>query len=97
MTIYTIEQKMSNTGSIHDLASDNYDRDIRFPAGHKYAVVLAASYGGKGYTTHYTAEAAAKESRQQSKWSHSIIDLCGNDYRLEYTFEGWIAIQNLDR
>ena len=94
MTIYTIEQKMSNSGSIHDLASDNYDREIRFPAGHKYAVVLAASYGGKGYTTHRTPEAAAKESRYQSTWSHSVIDQSGNYYRLEYTSQGWTLSAN---
>jgi len=33
MTIYTINQKTSGTGSIHDLASDLMDRDIKFPAG----------------------------------------------------------------
>ena len=94
MTIYTIEQKMSNSGSIHDLASSNEDRSIRFPAGHNYAVVLASSYGGKGYTTHKTPEAAAKESRRQSEWSHSVIDSSGNYYRVEYTGLGWTLLQN---
>lgn len=28
--IYTIQQKKSGTGSIHDLASDMFDRDIVF-------------------------------------------------------------------
>jgi len=52
---YTIPQKMSGTGSIHDLASEHWDRVI---AGRgKYAVVLASFYGGKGYTTHETAAA----------------------------------------
>ena len=54
MTTHIIPQKMSNTGSIHDIASDNFDRDIKFPAGAKYAVVLASYYGGKGYTMHKT-------------------------------------------
>ena len=77
---YTIEQKMSGTGSIHDLASDQFDRVIVFAPGCKYAVVLAAYYGGKGYTTHSTAEAAIRESRRQSEFSHEIIDTTGSLY-----------------
>jgi hypothetical protein len=34
MTIYTIAQKCSGTGRIHDITSDTHDRNIRFPAGH---------------------------------------------------------------
>ena len=94
MTIYTIGQKMSNSGSIYDLASSNEDRNIRFPAGHNYAIVLASSYGGKGYTTHRTSEAAAKESRRQSEWSHSVIDSSGNYYRVEQACNGWGLIRN---
>lgn len=80
MTTFTIPQKMSNSGSIHDIASDCFDRDIVFAPGCKYAVVLASYYGGRGYTTHKTAAAAAAESHKQRKYSHTIIDTEGNEY-----------------
>lgn len=85
---YTIPQKMSCSGSIHDLASDMYDRDIAFAPGYKYAVVLAAYYGGKGYTTHRTAEAAARASLRNEKYSHAVIDAEGNGYSVEHTWDG---------
>ena len=69
--------KMSGTGTIHDLESDKFDREIKFPKGHKYAVVLAAYYGGKGYTTHRTLDAAERESKKQSNYSRAIIDSDG--------------------
>ena len=74
---------MSNTGSIHDIASDMYDREIEFGDSERYAVVLAAYYvsnGGTGYTTHKTAEAAARASRAVADYSHCIIDSNGNTY-----------------
>lgn len=77
MTTYIIPQKMSNTGSIHDLASDLFDRDIVFGAGCKYAVVLAAYYGGKGYSTHRTEAAAIAASKRDKEYSHEIIDTTG--------------------
>ena len=80
MKTYTIEQKMSNTGSIHDIASDLFDRDIKFPAGSKYAVVLSSYYGGKGYTTHKTETAACAQSQRVNDYSHQIIDINGNTY-----------------
>lgn len=79
-TTYTIEQKMSGTGSIHDLASDMFDRDIVFPAGCKFAVVIAAYYGGRGYTTHKTEQAAIKAARKVKDYSHRIIDTDGAEY-----------------
>ncbi len=83
MQTHTIPQKMSGTGSIHDLASEHYDRDIKFPEGAIYAVVLADYYGGRGYTTHKTAGAAIKSSKssnQHNDYSHAIIDIDGNSY-----------------
>ena len=80
MTTYTIPQKSSNSGSIHDIASDMFDRDIVFAPGCKFAVVLASYYGGKGYTTHKTEEAAIASSKKQSDYSHAIIDADGNEY-----------------
>jgi hypothetical protein len=62
------------------MTSDIYDRDIIFAHGCKYAVVLASYYGGKGYTTHKTAAAAAAASHKQHTYSHTIIDDQGNEY-----------------
>lgn len=81
---YTIKRKMSNTGSIYDLASSNWDREI--VGRGKYAVVLAAYYGGKGYTTHLTAKAAVHESKQQAEYGHKIIDE-----------EGYVMVEDGDR
>lgn len=78
MRTYTIEGKMSNTGTCHDLASDNFDRDIKFPKDAIFAVVLAAYYGGKGYTTHKTEGAALTQSNRIKDYSHQIIDDKGN-------------------
>lgn len=78
MKIYTIKEKMSGTGNIHDIASEHYDREIKFRKGAKYAVVLA-SYYGDHYTTHKTAEAAARMS-SRTQDSHQIIDSHGNTY-----------------
>jgi len=77
---YTIPAKMSGTGSIHDLASDSHDREIKFNEGCKYAVVCSAYYGGKGYTTHKTEAAACKASRALGDYSHQIIDAVGKRY-----------------
>ena len=76
MITYTIPRKMSNTGSIHDLASEHYDRVIMFPRGCKYAVVLSGFYGSN-YTVHRTEAAAIKESRRVRAHSHKIIDTSG--------------------
>lgn len=81
---YTIPEKMSNTGSIHDLASDTHDREIKFRKDCKYAVVCAAYYGGKGYTTHKTDAAACKASLALGDYSHQIIDANGNRYMANY-------------
>ncbi|MBF0108712.1 MAG: hypothetical protein HQL76_06015 [Magnetococcales bacterium] len=81
MSVYVIEQKMSGTGSIHDIASDMFDREIVFASGCKYAVVEASYYGGKGYTTHRTAVAAIAASRKNQN-SHVIIDNDGVEYTI---------------
>ena len=80
MKTITINAKMSNTGTIHDLASDKADRVIQFRGQTRYAVVLAAYYGGRGYTAHATEAAAAAESHRRSDYSHRVIDCEGNQY-----------------
>lgn len=84
MRTVTIKSKMSNSGSIYDLASEHYDRVIKFRSPTRYAVVKAAYYGGRGYTTHATEEAAATESHRRRDYSHVIIDCMGNKYTQEY-------------
>lgn len=80
MKSHIIKRKMSGTGSIHGLASDLYDREIKFRKGTKYAVVLSSYYGNL-YTTHKTAKAAAQKSLRV-KQSHVIIDSDGNHYNI---------------
>ena len=82
MKILTIKQKMGGTGSIHDLASALEDREIKFPEGSKFAVVTASFYGGKGYTTHRTEGAAIRESKRMSEYSHEILDVHGDAWRI---------------
>lgn len=84
---HTIEKKPSGTGTIYDLASDLEDRVISGPG--KYAVVLAAYYGGKGYTTHKTEKAAIKKSQELSRYEihHAIIDGNGNRYAVRRDFD----------
>ena len=86
-TTYIIPAKQSGTGSIHDIASEHGDREIRFGAGCKYAVVCASYYGGKGYTTHRTELAAASASKALGDYSHQIIDADGIDYVAAYGTE----------
>ena len=80
MKTYTIPQKGSNTGTIHDIAAECFNRDIDFPTGSIYAVVCASYYGGKGYTTHRTEQAAIKASKALGDYSHQIIDSDGDTY-----------------
>ena len=83
MKTLTIPKKMSNSGSVYDIASDLFDREIIFAPGCKYAVVISSYYGGKGYTTHRTPEAAIRASRGYWRgYSHTILDIDGNLYQI---------------
>jgi hypothetical protein len=79
---YTIPAKMSGTGSIHDIASEHFDRDIVFAPGCEWAVVCASYYGGKGYTTHRTEEATIKAAHDLGDYSYQIIDTDGSVYAI---------------
>jgi hypothetical protein len=78
-----IPQKQSNTGSIHDIASQDYDREIKFPKGARFAVVLSSYYGGKGYTTHATEQATIQADKRQSEYSRQIIGVDGWIYDVD--------------
>ena len=82
MKKYTIKQKMSNSGSIRDIESDQFDRVIEFRGASKYAVVLASYYGGRGYTTHATEESTCQQAHKLSKQDccFRIIDADGVEY-----------------
>ena len=83
MIKYIIKQKMSGTGTIHDIASEHYERVIKFPQGSQYAVVLAAYYGGKGYTTHKTECTTIAQVKKIDEFSREIIDHIGNRYEYD--------------
>ena len=74
-----LPQKQSNSGSIHDLSSEHYEREIKFAAGAVYAVVPASYYGFDG-TSHKTAEATIKARKKMGNYSCQIIDRDGNYY-----------------
>lgn len=74
MMLVFIPRKQGGSGSIRDLASDHYDRVIKFRKDCLFAVVEAAHFGG--YTTHRSAEAAISASIK-SDCSHAIIDRDG--------------------
>lgn len=78
-----IPQKMNGTGTIHDIASQHYDREIKFPKGAKFAVVLA-SYYGDHYSTHKTEGATIQADRRQSEFSRQIIGVDGYMYEVGY-------------
>ena len=80
---YIIAAKMSGTGTIHDIASDTHDRVIKFAPECQYAVVLAAYFGGKGYTTHKTEQATIAAAKKHLGYSYQIIDAEGNRYAIQ--------------
>lgn len=84
MTTKIIPQRMSGTGNIHSISSEHYDREIAFAPGCQYAVILAAYYGGKGYTTHKTPRAAIAASKKVSGYSHIIVDTDGYRYEPDW-------------
>lgn len=93
MQIVTIPQKMSGTGTIHDIASQHYDREIKFPKGAKYAVVLADYYGGKGYTTHQSESATIQADKRNREYSRQIIGVDGWVYYVDMSasYDGELA------
>lgn len=79
-----IPQKMSNSGTIHDLASDQYDREIEM-TGYTHAVV-APSYYGLTPTRHRSANGAirgAKALMQDDYQGVRVIDAKGDLYEVD--------------
>ena len=76
-----IEQKMSGTGTIYDLASEHYERKIKMGAAYNYAVVLPAYYNTRP-SRHKTESAAIKAYGRYSKSNYAgvtILDRDGNE------------------
>ena len=73
-TTITIKQKMSGTGTIHDINSDTHDRAIKFLDGRNYAVVMAAYCAGSGYVTFYEEKDLIDAVRGLSDYAYTIID-----------------------
>ena len=69
--------------SIHSIRNQQYEREIRFYGENQYALVLAAYYGGKGYTTHNSIEQLAKIAKKNKGYSFDIIDREGNRYDIQ--------------
>lgn len=85
MKTVIIKKKMSNTGTIYDLESDQYDREIKFRKGTKYAVVFPAYFGHNLYKIFESEEAAIKHATREQRDGYypSIIDDEGNTYSIE--------------
>lgn len=84
-----IPQKMSGTGTIHDLANQHFDRQIVFGDNDQYAIVLAAYYGnGDLYYTAASKEDALRIHEAKREFSHGIIDRNGNAISLDALYNG---------
>lgn len=90
----TLTLPQAQSPSIHSINSQHFERNIYFSKGCFYAVVLASYYGGKGYTTHQSAEAAAKMAHKLDKedYSYAIIDSEGNKYFKNYDNSGDVIL-----
>jgi hypothetical protein len=73
-----IEQKMSGTGTIYDLASEHYDRKIRVGSAYNYAVVLPAYYNAAP-TRHKTEEAAIRAYNRLKQMNYAGIAILSRD------------------
>ena len=75
-----IKQKQSGTGSIHDLASEHYDRVIVMKPNTKYIVILPA-YFGDLYSVHAMRMAAirAYQSLKLGGYPPTILSRDGDE------------------
>ena len=85
MTTVIIPQKMSGTGTIHDIASQHHDRVIEFEDGNEYAVVLADYYGHAPYMADSEIEALGL-LQEYADYSKVLIDRNG-----KYIDQDWFC------
>jgi len=84
---YTIPRKSSGTGSIHDLASEHYDRDIEGPGD--YAVIYPDYYRG-GYMTYATAREAAQKALDLDQEGYGVAIYDNKRGILYCSIEEWL-------
>lgn len=85
--IVIIPQKMSGTGTIHDIANQHFDREINFGDDGKYAIVLASYYGnGDNYYIARTKEEAIELHERHKEFSHQIIDRDGDPISVDWLY-----------
>lgn len=86
-----IPEKMSNSGSIHDLESDKWDTVLRFVGGRLYAVLLPAFYNARPVFTK-SREAAIARARLETRAGYEsvrVIDALGCVFEVEATAQGY--------
>ena len=94
LSVVTIPQKMSGTGTILDCESQHFNRDITYPSGKKFAVVKAAYYLDDDYIFFDDLNAACEFARYDTSirefktWiidvNSNVFDTCGDFvYRLD--------------
>lgn len=79
MSKFIIEQKMSGTGTIHDLASAHFDREIEFSEKDEYAVITCAHCDEIRYF--FNEYDAADFASDYKDTNVAVIDKVGNFYR----------------
>ena len=97
MTTLTIPQKMSNTGSIYDLASDNYAIVINLGKQYAYAVG-GPSYYNLGWTRHKTESAAIRQAAKLQKSGYNgirVIDVHGREGQINGDEILWADYSNI--
>jgi len=85
-TTVTIEAKMSGTGTIHDIASEHFDRDIVFGENDEYAIVLAAYYGNNIYYTATDGYEAVEIIEREKEFSMMVIDRDGDQVDTDWLY-----------
>ncbi len=62
---FVIPSKMSGTGTIHDFASEHFDREVEFADGAQYALVFASYYNRE--TLYFWNDGDAAEALNEHK------------------------------
>ena len=86
MTKITLESKMSNSGSVYDLAAQGRDLTINFGACGEYCVIAPAFYNMTP-SVHRSAAAAVKKAKSLSKYDPTIISRHGDIYLIGWADE----------
>ena len=76
-----IPQKMSNSGSIYDLASEHFDRVINLGTRYHYAVIMPSFYK-HNITRHTTKDLACLKAKALSNQGYDnvkVLDIEGNE------------------